>query len=336
MSTNKTPQADHEGSEAHMASVGLGDILRSPTLGLAAEIVDDLERVRIANENRLRQLTRTEEDSDGIVRGFELDPRHPDVLRLQHLVDGLSASYDEAVKNLQKTMRAHPLGAWVKKTSGVGEKQAARLLAAIGDPYWNDGFYPDPDGKIDKEGKVITYPRDRPRTVSELWAFCGYHVLPSGQHTIETQVPDAAGTNLHAGSHCSSDTQKTSAPGVAARRKKGAKINWSTTAKMRAFLIAESCVKAKTSPYRKVYDETRAKYADAVHKVPCERCGPSGKPALPGSALNPGHQHARALRAISKAVLKDLWIESKRLHELQQMQTMYDSDSNSGTSASAA
>jgi hypothetical protein len=31
-------------------------------------------------------------------------------------------------------MRAHPLGPWVKRTTGVGEKTGARLLAAIGDP----------------------------------------------------------------------------------------------------------------------------------------------------------------------------------------------------------
>lgn len=355
MNDTKASQTDHGPCETQRGHVGLGPILRSPTLGLAAEVVDDLERVRIANENRLRQLTRTEEDSDGIVRGFELDIRHPDIMRLQHLIDSLSDSYDEAVKNLEKTMRAHSLGSWIKKTVGVGEKQGARLLAAIGDPYWNDLH-------------------NRPRTVSELWAYCGYHVLsagqapnethevlvsgatlpvnqksydphgsvvdgtnlPAGQVLLDTHGTYASGSSLYAGNQGTVDSQNSPAPGVAAKRQKGVRVNWSATAKMRAFLIAESCVKAKTSPYRKVYDDTRVKYAEATHQVPCVRCGPRGKPALVGSPLSLGHQHARALRAISKTVLKDLWIESKRLHELQQARTSDDTETIVSASSSAA
>src|SRR5882762_1062939 len=46
--------------------------LHDPMLGLMSDILDDLENTRIANENRLRQLTRTGEDSDGNERGFGL------------------------------------------------------------------------------------------------------------------------------------------------------------------------------------------------------------------------------------------------------------------------
>jgi len=63
-----------------------------------------------------------------------------------------------------------------------------------------------------------------------------------------------------------------------------------------------------------VYDTTRAKYADVIHNASCVRCGPAGKPALVGSPLSDGHKHARALRAIAKEVLRDLWIEARRLH----------------------
>jgi hypothetical protein len=233
--------------------------LADPLLALAADVLDDLERVRIANENRLRQLTRSVEDSDGELRGFGLDERHPDVARLAGLVDGLAKLEHDAELGLRRQLRKHPLGPWVKSARGVGEKQAARLLAAIGDPYWNDLH-------------------DRPRLVSELWSYAGYG--------------DAA----------------------AQVRRRGEKANWSATAKMRAYLVAVSIVKAGGS-YREVYDEARAKYADAVHPADCVRCGPSGKPALAGSPLSAGHQHARALRVVAKTVLRDLWREAKRLHE---------------------
>jgi hypothetical protein len=235
--------------------------LADPHLAMAADVLDDLERVRIANENRLRQLTRSTEDSDGELRGFGLDEQHPDVARLAGLVDGLVKLEHEAELQLKRQLRRHPLGPWVKAARGVGEKQAARLLAAVGDPYWNTLH-------------------DRPRTVSELWAYSGYH-------TVE---------------------------GAAPVRARGQRANWSAAAKMRAHLVAVSIVKAG-GPYREVYDEARAKHADAVHQVECRRCGPSGRPAAVGSPVSAGHQHARALRAVCKAVLRDLWREAKRLHE---------------------
>lgn len=55
---------------------------------------------------------------------------------------------------------------------------------------------------------------------------------------------------------------------------------------------------------------------NTTQQVAVSRCLTSGKPAQPGSPLSKAHIHARGLRAISKAVLKDLWVEAKRLHEL--------------------
>ena len=240
-----------------------GGWLRDPVLGILADVLDDLETVRIANENRVRQLTRTEADSDGEERGHGLTLDNPMVKKLVTSVEALAQAEHEATLNLQRAMRAHPLGPWVKSQAGVGEKQAARLLATIGDPFWNDLH-------------------DRPRTVSELWAFAGYAVHD----------------------------------GHAQARRRGERSNWSADAKMRTYLIAVSCVKqsAEKSKYRRVYDEGRAKYADAVHPHDCKRCGPAGKPALAGSPLSAGHQHNRAIRLISKELLKDLWIASRDLY----------------------
>lgn len=67
-----------------------------------------------------------------------------------------------------------------------------------------------------------------PRTVSQLWAYCGLHTLPG----VDGQQ--------------------------AARRQKGVQANWSTEAKTRAYLIATSRIKQMGAPYRQVYDERRA------------------------------------------------------------------------------
>jgi len=302
--------------------------LADPLLALASDVLGDLEKVRIANENRLRQLTRSTEDSDGETRGFGLDENHPDVARLAALVAMLAETEHKATLNLARLMRNHPLGPWVRAQKGIGEKQAARLLAAIGDPYIRPEF-DRADGTVEPS---------RPRMVSELWAFAGYHVIrvPAGsQDACDTHDGSAAsGPSIPAGqtrlgthslfaggeqdgaipTMLDADSQSR-AVGMAPRRARGAKANWSGTAKMRAFLVAESCIKQLDGHYRAVYDATREKYAGAVHAIECVRCGPKGKPAQPGSPLSAGHQHARALRAVAKEILRDLWREAKRLHE---------------------
>ena len=235
-------------------------------------MVDDLARVKIANQNRLRTLTATNEHGHGLTL------EHPDIKRLASLVKALDDAEHQATLNLSRVMRHHPLGAWVKASKGVGEKQAARLLASIGDPYWNDLH-------------------NRPRKLRELYAFCGMNVVgTSAQFTIESQGERGAG----------------SAP----TKQRGERVTWSPDARMRLWLIASKCVMVgHGGPYRAIYDEGRTKYADALHAVECKRCGPKGKPAQPGSPLSAAHQHARAIRLIAKLILRDLWTESQRLHE---------------------
>jgi hypothetical protein len=261
----------HGFSESHAHHGGLGPILADPTLALAADVVDDLERVKIANQNRLRTLTM------GGEHGHGMSIEHPDIKRLAALVAALEGAEHEATLNLSRVMRHHPLGAWVKASKGVGEKQAARLLASIGDPYWNDLH-------------------NRPRKLRELYAFCGMSVVGASAHsTRDSQSPCGAG----------------SAPA----KVRGERVNWSPDARMRLWLIASKCVMVgHGGPYRAVYDEGRAKYAAAVHAEDCKRCGPKGKPAPQGSPLSAAHQHARAIRLIAKAILRDLWTEAKRLH----------------------
>jgi len=113
-----------------------------PILGLLAESVDDLESTRIATENRLRSLA-----------SYDLETtREAEELTL--LCAQLLDAEKHAIKNLERRMKAHQLWPTFKDMQGIGRKQLARLLAAIGDPAWNT-----------KE--------NRPRTFGELVAFCG-------------------------------------------------------------------------------------------------------------------------------------------------------------------
>ena len=250
------------GRSANLVPEPIVAALADPTLALAADVVDDLERVKIANQNRLRSLTRDVEDSDGEMRGFGLDESHPTVAQLAALVQMIETAEHDAVLNLQRAMRKHPLGPWVKAQRGVGEKQAARLLAKIGDPYINSAT-------------------GQPRTVSALWAYCGLHVID----------------------------------GESARRRKGQQANWSTLAKTRAWLIIQSAMKqldaacktdtgiaehvdgCKCSPYRIVIDQRRKRTAE-THPD-----------------WTPGHSLNDAQRVASKALLRDLWIEARRIHQ---------------------
>jgi hypothetical protein len=204
-------------------------------LTIYADLVDDLEKSRIATENRAHSLRE--------VKGLAGSPEEE---RLDSIAMGLAEAERKATNELKKAVKAHPLGEWIGKQCGVGEKQAGRLLGVLGDP----AFRVDADS-----GEVVE------RTVSQLWSYCGYG-------DAKAQV-----------------------------RRRGVKDHWNATLKVRAYLIAESCMKTPTSPYRKVYDEGRAKYAAAVHADECKRCGPSGKPAL-------GHDPPRSPGPTQPAVRK--------------------------------
>lgn len=280
-----------------------GGWLRDPVIGVLAEVLDDLEKVRIANANRVRILTRDEADSDGENRGFGLTEDHPEVAKLALTVKALEAAEHAAILNLQRALRKHPLAALQKRHKGLGEKQFARLLAVIGDPYWNDLH-------------------QRPRTVSELWAYCGFHVIRasgSGQPTSGAQEDSAAaGSNVRPDGHHELDNQGRNAVGVAPKRQRGQQSNWSEDARKRVWVIASAMPKFPGGHYEQVYRAAREKYVDATHPADCMRCGPAGKPALAGSELSDGHKHARAIRIVAKELLKDIWRESRDLYEGEQ------------------
>ncbi|GAA5143284.1 hypothetical protein GCM10023340_08340 [Nocardioides marinquilinus] len=265
-----------------------------PLLFVQTTIHRDLEQQRIANAHRLAVLTRTTPDEDGVMRGFALDERHPDVVRLAALVDALAALEHDAELSIKRALRRSPLHPWIKAQPGLGEKQTARLLGAIGDPYWHAA-------------------EDRPRTISELWAYCGLHTVLVG-HGGSDALRRTAGEDQTPEDHTRPGTRCVLVPGerhrdpdpavlevrVAARRTKGQRANWSTDAKTRAYLCATSCIKQHASPYR-------ATYLGRRHHT-----------AVAHADWTAGHSHADGIRITSKAILRDLWREARRLHHLNE------------------
>lgn len=87
-------------------------------------------------------------------------------------------------------------------------------------------------------------------------------------------------------SYCGLDVREGKAPKLA----RGTKANWNGIARKRAFCMAEPCIKNMNSEYRSVYDAARLKYADAE--------------------ISDLHKHRRAMRAVMKAIVKDLWVNA--------------------------
>lgn len=237
-----------------------------------ADALDDFERTRIATQNRVRALV--DLGGDGT----------PEVARLQGLTDALFKLEHDIELQLGRAVRRHQLGPWIKSTVGVGERQGGRLLAAIGDPASR-------------------------RTVSQLWAYCGLHVVPaqrcivphavnggspSGVARIECDTHPPLGDAPSDPGQATHDAHPTSV-GVAPRRTRGQRSNWSSTARMRAYLVAKSCMRNRQSPYRAVYDDRRA------------------HTAITHPDWTPAHSDNDALRITAKAILRDLWIEARRL-----------------------
>lgn len=135
----------------------MSESLVASGLRAACDTLDDLESLRIATENRYRMLTRSVEDVDGFIRGSGLTEDHRVVAQVAATLDVLRAQEHRMTLEVQREIRKSPFAGWVKAQKGVGEKQAARLLAALGDPALNE-----------MTGEF--------RTLRQLWAYSGYAV----------------------------------------------------------------------------------------------------------------------------------------------------------------
>lgn len=104
------------------------------TIRTLGRLLDDLERVRIMNSNRIAAVEREYGSSLP-----SLDVIGQQVAAVEH----------QAELELKRAWRKHPLAPWAAEIKGCGEKLIARLIAEIGDPA------------------------ERPN-VAKLWAYCGH------------------------------------------------------------------------------------------------------------------------------------------------------------------
>lgn len=244
-----------------------------PTLRSASEIFEDVQRTRIAVENRIRTA-----------------PIDVELIR-SHL-EGLHHTEHQLALYMRRVMRkiAPEITAWQKETPGVGEHLLARLLGQIGHPVTTTVHAWEGTGT----DRTLVAVGTKRRRVSDLWSYCG-HGDPTRRARKGMTAEEAFGLGnprakmiVHliaegcmkaVGGSATTETQPTKASPTRRR-----------------------------SPYRDVYDTRRMDTAERVHAAPCVRCGPSGKPAPEGSPWSAGHQHADALRVVGKEFLRDLWI----------------------------
>lgn len=235
-----------------------------PMLFTLAQTLQDYETLRIAEEHRLRIFSTPSDvpDEDGVCRGFGYAEDSNEVQVVKGLIDPLKDLEHRTVLSLQKRMRVNPIWPYFKDVKGVGEKTLARLMACIGDPY----LRPLDDGSYE------------PRTVSQLWAYCGMHTMPNKDGEI-----------------------------IAAKRMKGVQANWNTEAKTRLFLLSQNLLR---QGIRK--DKDGNQYAVTEYgQLYLDR---RAHTAVTHPEWNPGHGLNDALRIMGKELLKQLWRAAREIH----------------------
>lgn len=162
--TEPDPEPKPVAAEPVTEPVGMHDY----ELSILATLVHDIEKTRKATRNRLQWLTEnkqaTEPKTNDLVYldngepkmwGLGLPDDHGAVIATQTFFDELGKVESDVVKKLEKRMKAHPLGPFVKRHNGLGNKTVARLLAAVGDPAYNSFT-------------------GEPRMLSQLWQYAGH------------------------------------------------------------------------------------------------------------------------------------------------------------------
>lgn len=139
------------------------------------------------------------------------------------------------------------------------------------------------------------HPRfDRPRRLGELNRYCGMDVndgvAPRKTRGVQGDGnPDARTRLIVIAVAAIKQRCETCRDAAASRREESDESTWAPP--------PPDCTCAKDRPYRAVYDEARIKYGSDEH-------------------LSDLHKANRARRLVAKAILKDLWIEARRIDGL--------------------
>jgi hypothetical protein len=255
-------------------------------IGLTAELLNDIEAQRKRNTNRRGALTRTEPDSDGVVRGRGFRTgSHAVVLLDAHLAE-LATQEARMVRLLENVMKQHPLAAWIKSQKGLGLKQMGRLFAAIQDPSWHPV-------------------QERPRTLPELNAYCG--MVPGYRRVRGVRAAETEQWNAEARMRLYLVAESgVGQIGRSCKPFQDPDRSW----------IIEHVDGCRCGPYRLVYEQRRrfTEREGKLHSEVCPRCGPKGHPAQPGSPWPKAHQRGDAVRYVGKRILRDLWREARRIN----------------------
>jgi hypothetical protein len=250
------------------------------TLRRYGEVFSDIQRLRIATENRLRSLGATEAEESAVVGELR----------------GAEESAAKAVLSEYRQVANTGIRAWQKSSIGIGEHMLARLLGVIGHPRIATPHHWEGQGQSDSNEAPPTSDAD---TLTYQDSFTRIEVSsasalskPNGvRQPVRTLVADPAHLRNVAKlwAYCGHGDP-------ARRRTKGmtqeeALALGSPRAKMIVHLMAELCIRQRHGDYRKVYDAARAVYA-----------------TRPDDEWSDLRRHNAALRKTGKEILKDLWV----------------------------
>lgn len=311
--------------DAHTKSAGLVDLSGYRTLRVLAEMFYDAQETRKRIANRAGRFAQAEGTPDKHVLpewlAFEVSNAEQEEKRLGKL---LVAHYSETA----------PKGviAWQESSDGIGPHMTARLIGHLGHPRIAVPYHWEGSGA--KRHLVADEPYER--TVSQLWAYCGHGDPERRGYSKVAEENFAAGSTmlktltwnmakyatvqkgrhiedlLNPGQLCLGAQMKSAGvedPLAATQTHPGAQA-WPGGGDLSdtAGAITETEPSSVAPwPYRLVYEERRLATLSRVHATPCVRCGPSGKPAQPGTPWSPAHAQADALRIVGKAILRDMW-----------------------------
>lgn len=236
-------------------------------LRLFAGMFDDVQRFRIAAENRIRSAA-----ADPDIVGAALDHYR----QAEHDIG-------RAMKRELRRCASPGILTWQKEESGIGEPLLARLLGQVGDPRIAEPRHWEGSGT----DRVLIDDEPHARTVSQLWSYCG-HGDPARRMRKGITADELAALGDP-------------------RAKMLVHLIAESCVKSGVRKCDDGETRTSIAHYGAVYLDCRSKYEDHPHSTDCVRCGPSGRPAPAGSTWSKAHQHAAALRKVGKEVLRDLW-----------------------------
>lgn len=119
-----------------------------------AEVFEDVQKVRIAIENRVRSAPIDAELVEQRLQGLH-ESEHQLALLLR--------------RTFRKNVEAEIVG-WQAATVGIGEHMLARLLGVIGHPVYTTRHAWEGEG----DDRVLVVVGQMERRVSDLWSYCGH------------------------------------------------------------------------------------------------------------------------------------------------------------------